>query len=411
MPKKIVLITSGQPSLNPRLVKEADALAKAGFAVTVIYQYWNDWGTEMDLQLLPSKKWKAIRVGGSPTKNNFLYWLTKIRHKAAKLLVKQFGFKFKLPEKAAGRCTFLLLKEALQQQADLYIAHNLAALPAAVLAAQKNKAKCGFDAEDFHRNETSDDPNNSDVLLKTFLEEKYFSKTNYLTASSLLITNLYQKIFPSKKINTILNIFPAVKEVYMPVLKVNKTLKLVWFSQYIGLGRGLETVFEALSKVSATDFELHLIGFLSAEMKHYLAGNSFPADIRSKIIIHPPVHPDQLIQLISQFDIGLATENSSPLNRDICLTNKIFSYIQAGLATLASDTKAQSQLLLEHPGIGKMYDKNSITNLTETLNSFFTDPEMLLSCKKTAFELGQTVLNWETESVKFLKVIEETLAD
>ncbi|RYY08097.1 MAG: hypothetical protein EOP43_01165, partial [Sphingobacteriaceae bacterium] len=132
MSNKIVLITSGQPSLNPRLVKEADTLVSAGFDVTVIYQYWNSWGTKLDEQLLPAKKWKAIRVGGSPQYKKLIYWRSRLQHKVAKVLVKRFGFKFYLAEKAIGRCTFLLLKKALQHPADLYIAHNLAALPVAV---------------------------------------------------------------------------------------------------------------------------------------------------------------------------------------------------------------------------------------------------------------------------------------
>lgn len=406
-----MLITSGQPALNPRLIKEADALTASGYQVTVIYQYWNDWGTEMDRQLLSVKPWKAIRVGGSPRENKILYWTTRIWHKAAKLLFKQLRFKFKLAERTAGRCTFILLKEALQQRADLYIAHNLAALPAAVLAAKEKKAKCGFDAEDFHRNETSDDPDNFDVLLKTFLEEKYILQINYLTTSSLHITMLYQNIFPDKKIITILNVFPKVKEVQTPVSKVNQPLKLVWFSQNIGLGRGLENVFKALEKLPETAFELHLIGFLSAEMKQYLAEISLTEDIRSKIIIHPPVHPDRLIQFISQFHIGLATETDYPLNRNVCLTNKIFSYMQAGLAVLASDTMAQSNLLSEHPEIGKIYAKNSFIDLSLILDGFYNNPELLLSCRKAAFKLGQTSLNWETESLKFLKIIKETLAN
>ena len=58
--KKVVLITSGQPSLNPRLVKEADILANSGFDVTVLYAYWNNWGTTYDNDLLSNKKWNAI---------------------------------------------------------------------------------------------------------------------------------------------------------------------------------------------------------------------------------------------------------------------------------------------------------------------------------------------------------------
>ena len=35
--------------------------------------------------------------------------------------------------------------------ADLYIAHNLAALPAARHAARRHRGRLGFDAEDYHR--------------------------------------------------------------------------------------------------------------------------------------------------------------------------------------------------------------------------------------------------------------------
>ena len=61
--KKILIITTGQPSLNPRMVKEADALSAAGHEVEVLYQYWNEWASEMDASLLKTKKWKATRIG------------------------------------------------------------------------------------------------------------------------------------------------------------------------------------------------------------------------------------------------------------------------------------------------------------------------------------------------------------
>ena len=405
---KIVLISSGQPSLNPRLVKEADALAESDYDVTVIYQYWNHWGTEMDKLLLPAKKWKAVRVGGSPTQNKALYFVTRLQYKAAKTLLKWFGFKALLAERAAGRCTFILLKEALQRPADLYIAHNLAALPAAVLAAQKNKSKCGFDAEDFHRQEATDDVNSIDFKLITSIENKFIPNLNYLSVASPLIGAAYNQIYHHEP-TCILNVFPKLSN--RENTSLNKPLKLVWFSQYIGFGRGLELVFEALNELAELNFELHLIGFLSTKMADFIQNNAGLKSVISKIIIHKPLPPDQLISYISQFDIGLATETGQPLNRDICLSNKIFSYIQAGLSVLASNTTAQKQLLSAHPEIGKIYDKNSITSLTAALNSFYVDDELLLSCKKNAFVLGQTTLNWETESIKFLSLVEATLAD
>lgn len=134
---KVVLITSGQPSLNPRLVKEADTLFDAGYDVTVIYQYRNDWGTKLDDNLLSQKKWRAIRAGGSPGTDVFIYWLSRTLYKTGQILIKGFGLKHGLAEIAIGRCAALLTSEASKFQADLYLAHNLAALPAAVRAAKK----------------------------------------------------------------------------------------------------------------------------------------------------------------------------------------------------------------------------------------------------------------------------------
>lgn len=409
---KIVLITSGQPALNPRLVKEADALAGSGYQVTVIYQYWTYWGTEIDKELLPKKKWKAVCVGGSPKENKALYWTTRIQYKAAKILVKYVGFKFKLAERTIGRCTFLLLKEALLHPADLYIAHNLAALPVAVLAAQKNKVKCGFDAEDFHRNETSDDPTHPDVLLKSFLEEKYISKTDYLTASSWPITRLYQKLFPGKKITTVLNAFPVVKEVSLPIVKKDKLLKLFWFSQTIGLDRGLQDILSALKFSEDKLVELHLLGFINNEISRridtIIAGLAFQK--KPVIVFHQPINPDQLPIFTSQFDVGLALEPNYPLNRDICLTNKIFTYLQAGLAIIASDTVAQKQFINENPGLGFCYEKGNTQQLAAILKRYVEEPDLLRNTKKKSYQAARLSLNWETESIKFLKVVAETLA-
>ena len=67
--KKIVLITTGQPSVNPRIVKEADTLQAAGFDVIVLYSYFIDWAQEKDKVLLNSALWKYEIVGGSKIAN------------------------------------------------------------------------------------------------------------------------------------------------------------------------------------------------------------------------------------------------------------------------------------------------------------------------------------------------------
>ncbi|TCC96221.1 glycosyltransferase family protein [Pedobacter hiemivivus] len=404
---QILLITSGQPSLNPRLVKEADALSSAGHNVTVLYAYWNEWGTKFDHALLKSKKWKAIRIGGAPKRNKASYFLTRLIHKLATIGAKKVSIPF-FAETAIARSSFMLSMAAKKYQADLYIAHNLGALPAAVKAAQHNRKPCGFDAEDFHRNEVSDDPHNFDVKLKTYIEQKYLPKTSYLTASSPQITAAYQVLFPSKAIVTILNVFSSVSAVSIPKTDPISPIKLFWFSQTIGSQRGIETLIQTLNILPAGSFELHLLGgFQHQGSKAYF--EKLRAPNLYDLHFHPPIAPDELINFAAQFDIGLALEPSFSKNNDLALSNKIFTYLQAGLAVIASNTTAQRHLLTTHPEFGRLYETGDTRSLSNALLQYTENRDQLDQARQASLMLARNKFNWEIEQVKFLKVIQQTL--
>lgn len=407
--KNIVLITSGQPSLNPRLVKEADALADAGYQVTVIYQYWNNWGTALDKELIQQKKWKAIRVGGDPENEPLAYWQSKILQKMAKMAQKFFGFGNYFAEIILNRAVFKLYKAASEVQAPLYIAHNLGALPAAIWAAQQNKSKCGFDAEDFHRFEVSDHQLDFDVRLKTYLEDKYIPKLTYLSTASPLISAAYQNLYQSQHPTTILNTFPKQS------LAPNKTnpsnsLKLFWFSQTVGINRGLEAVIKAMGSLKDLDIELHLLGNYDEAIQNRFAEIANESGLKTnRLFYNRPLPADEIFEFANQFDVGLATEMSSPKNRDICLTNKIFTYVQSGLAIIASNTSAQQQLLSKYPDMGFIYEQANNETLISALKLYYTDRTLLASHQKKATNYANASLNWEQEKHIFLAIIEAQL--
>lgn len=402
--KKILFITSGQPSLNPRLVKEADTLADAGYIVTVLYMYWNAWGANFDKELITSKKWKAVRVGGDPEHKTNLYFLSRVIYKLAKTVNRKTKGRF-MADIAAARASYFLIREAKKHVAELYIGHNLGALPAVVNAAKANNKPCGFDAEDFHRYEITDDDNNSDVILKTQLENKYIPQLNYFTTSSPQIASAYEKAFAGLTPVVLLNVFPK-SEVLITAAGTKKPLKLFWFSQTIGPARGLDDIVNALLLLNKPDVELHLLG------DHSIAGEDFINYIKKSGInvkFHPPIHPDKLIPFASRFDIGLALENKVPINRDICLTNKIFTYMQAGLAIMASDTTAQTAFIKKNATIGQIYIAGDSKALAADISRYYEDRNLLLKAKTESLRLAQQHYNWEVEGVKFLKTVEHIL--
>ena len=400
--KKIVLISSGQPSLNPRLVKEADALTGAGYDVTVLYAYWNDWGTEHDEQLFAGKAWKAIRLGGDPVQKRFKWFLSRLFHRISRAVVQKTGDYKSFADCAISRSSYFLKKGAKKHKADLYIAHNLGALPAAAHAAARNKKAYGFDAEDFHRREIDDDPDSFHYKICSYLEDKYLPGANYITASSPMIADQYAALY-KRPVTSVLNVFPKAAGITI-VKNEKKPLKLFWFSQTIGPGRGLELVVQAIGQ-SGVKCELHLLGKPVDGYKQSLSQLAQDAGIANyNLYFYEPVKASQIFSIASQFDIGLASETGSCLNRDISLTNKIFTYIQCGLAVAASNTRAQSSLLEQYPQTGGVY-KNA-ADLSAMLNKYHKNRELLHQTKTAAWQTGQTELNWEMESKKFLKVIE-----
>ncbi|HEY9535079.1 MAG TPA: hypothetical protein VIQ77_11100 [Mucilaginibacter sp.] len=403
MTKKIVLISSGQPALNPRLVKEADSLSEKGYDVTVLYAYWNAWGTMLDKKLLTKKKWKAIRVAGSADDQSLTYFISRLVYKFANSVTRISGSML-LAEKAIGRSCSYLIAEAQKHSADLYIAHNLAALPAAVKAAKKHKAKCGFDAEDMHRYEVSNNEHSPHFKLARYIEDHYLPQVEQFNTSSPLITAAYQKLYPHKEPITIRNVFPKTN---IKLGKHTGSIKLFWFSQTIGPDRGIEDIIGALKTFNSSQIELHLLGNQPAHNQDFIDRlNASGINVK----FHDPIPPDEIINFASQFDIGLALETGSPYNRDICLTNKIFTYIQSGLAMLASDTAAQTNLLQKYPNCGLLYKKGNPESLAGCLKQYVNNPEDLHNTQRYNFELGQSTLNWENESQQFLKLVQQTLS-
>lgn len=403
--KKIILLSSGQPSVNPRLVKEANALYEAGYNVFVIYSYWTDWALESDKVLFKTIKWVPILAGGSPFNDQWLFYYTRFRLKIANFLLGKIGLHLLVAECAKSRTYSEILKAAKSFKADLYIAHNLSALPIAIKAANYHKVKCGFDAEDFHRQEVSDNIHSKEYKLAKYLEDKYLPQVDYITAASPLIAAEYKQLYPQLSPVIINNVFSSSIQ-NLPNFKNWEGLRLFWFSQTIGKGRGLEDVIKAIGILKKENISFTLLGNVTSVVKEYLVDLASANGLKpSQLIFLDPVVPDDIFQLASQYDVGLAIELKIPYNRDICLTNKIFTYLTSGLAIIASETQAQKQFMQAHPAAGKTYPIGEIEKLAENIRYYFENADKLQKTKEASFALGKKELNWEKESEKLIELI------
>ena len=407
----ICLLTPGQPSINPRLVKEADALVEAGHDVRVLCSHMVSWADVADRNLLAKRKWTCSYVGGN--NGSLLYAWTRLRHGLVRRFAGSSSGDSGLGVRALTRVTPELSAAAVQCRADLYIAHYTGALAAAGQAAKQNGSSVAFDAEDFETGyyDLKSGPQKIDRLLED-VERRYLQECRYVTAASPGIASAYHVKYGIPMPTTILNVFPlADRPLAFRTTSPTGPLRLYWFSQTLGPGRGLEDVIRAMGRLRDCRLELHLQGFARPKHRQYLQEVAIAAGVPDQtILFHPPVEPGELIRSVAEFDVGLALEQPESVNRRICLTNKIFAYLLAGNAIAATTTAGQRGILETIGEAGFLYEPGDIDALARGLRNWSQDRAMLQRARQESWLWGTHRFNWETEKRKFLQVIEGVLA-
>ena len=401
--KSIVLITNGQPSTNPRAVKEATALAAAGYEVSFIYNFWAEWGLPFDEKIKkdnPAINW--IMAGADPINNKVAYNFSRLRHKYYRWLNKLFPKNISFAKQATIRGFSSLSKTASKMEAGLYIAHNLGALPVAAAAAKKYNSKYAFDAEDYHRGQST--KGSLEYIRTLLLEDNYLPGTSYITAASPLIGDQCTKHY--QKLVTVINNVFSLKYLAKEIKEPSKPLKLFWFSQTIGKGRGLEDIILALKEMPLEEFSLTLLGNYDESIKKYFTelGRKEKQQVAIKFL--HPVSAEEIFEIAAQHDIGLALETGKDENNNLALSNKIFTYLLAGNAIIFSETKAQYGFYLENSEIGNIYKTGNIVALKKILFSYLNNLNVLKKKKEDSFKLGREKLNWEMENRKFIEILQ-----
>lgn len=398
-PPRLCLVTPSHVASNPRLVKEADALQAAGYAVHVVAHRYFSTLDQDDAAIYAGAKWTHSVVDST---TGLTSYSSKFRRRLLRIALRRG---LPLNPRRAGNAHHhaieALATVAMRTGAQLYIGHCLAGLAAAAIAARRTGALYGFDAEDFHRAETDfveQDPQEQAIV--TALEEAYLPGCRHFTAASPLIGQAYAGSCGITLPNTVLNVFPLSESPPAPVRRPRPTTehpaRIYWFSQTIGPGRGLEEILPVLAAMR-TPVELHLRGFISPEYRKLLNQAASQAGL-----VRPPVYHDfapmsAMVRLAADYDLGLSLEASRPKNRDLCLTNKIFTYVLAGLPQLVSPTSAHHALAADLGPAAIVADLQNPDVLAARLDAWFADCASVEAARSHAWHLGQTRYNWEYE--------------
>jgi hypothetical protein len=393
---RVTVVTAGHLSTCPRMLKSADAFAAAGYRVRVVATCHEPWAAETDRDLRSRRRWPVTVIDYRRGDSGLTYWRTGARYRAARAVSAAAG-PAKTPlgvvSRAFARVHTELVRAASSGPADLLYGGTTGALAAVAEAARRQSIPYGIDLEDFHSGE-SDGPGAAfDNALAARVEAPVLAGAAFTTTSSEAIASAYRDRYGIDA-SVVHNTFPLPSEPPDFSRGDLSTLRLYWFSQTIGPGRGLEEAIVAAGRAGIAA-ELALRGRALPGYLDTLRGLQAAHAPRLAVVHHPPASPDAMIDAARGCDVGLALELMAVTNRQLCLTNKAFTYILAGMAVAISDTPGQHALGVDLGHGAALVAPGDVDALAAVFARWAGDPAGLDCAKRTAWSAAVRRWNWE----------------
>lgn len=400
---RVCLVTPGYLSSTPRVVREADALSAAGFDVRVAFtqgpltqlQLWDD-------DLLASRAWSASVCRWNPARpeaKRRYYW-SGVRHRLAQAVPAGGWAVPGVVERAEGRVFPELRAVAASQSAEIFIGHYPIGLAAAAHAAARYGARLGYDVEDLYAETFPVNAAWSKPRARILrIESRYVPRCSHISAVSGPVARAFAEMFPARVPVVVHNCLPWADRARLDgqrLDRVDTSLSLFWFSQTVGLDRGLQDAILAMG-TAGVPIDLHLRGHAPPDVRRALSEIALGAGVQSRLHFQPPCRPDELLSRAAEHDVGLALETEDAVNRRLTVTNKLFTYMTAGLALSVTDLPGQRSVMDTCPAAGCVHQRGDVRQMAEHYRAWSRNPDLLAAARNAALEAARVRWNAERE--------------
>lgn len=381
----------GRARTDVRVMRAARTLVEAGFAVTVVDIEWKR--SEPPEENIGGIQVKHILAPNWYTARRFKPWFLI---QAAWLLI---------------RATLHML---LHTSADVYHAHDANALPASYFAARLRRKPLIFDSHELPLSNEMESacwrglirlfsgllaimvPRCAGVITVS-PPIAHDIHRRYAGPGVTLIRNVpgYRAVLKSDRLRQYLGLGPAVRiALYQGVLQAN---------------RGLDRLIRA-ARFLKQDITIVLMGPDTEGIQPHLETLISSEGVADRVKIVPPVPYANLLDWTASADIGLliyAPDES--LNIKMCLPNKLFEYLMAGLPVLASQLDAVSDILSTYD-VGQLVSSLAPADIGAAINTLCADGAAYARMRHNALVAAQQDLCWEKESQRLIHLYRQILA-
>jgi hypothetical protein len=395
MMPRICIVTAGHLSTCPRMLKAADALHGAGYQVRVVSVNHTAWATGADRIVMDTRRWEWTPVDYARATARVTQIATGARLRAAQAVSVVAGAShtpIAVTIRAISRAHDEIVRAATTSPADFVYGGTTGALAAVAESAARLRVPYALDLEDFHSAEQGGADGAHMGALVERIEREVLGRARFLTAASPMIAEAYVDKYGVHPI-TIHNTFSIVALPAIPAAG-GGPLRVYWFSQTLGPGRGLEDLLYALGRIGAPS-ELHLRARPMSEYLQSLRVAQRASAPQLTLVLHDPAPPDEMVACAQPYDAGFSGEETAVVNHRLCLANKIFTYLAGGVPVILSRTPAQAAFAPTIGSAALTYECGDVDGLASVVGRFAADAAQRRDARCAARAAADRRWHWE----------------
>lgn len=365
-PRVISCVTSDLVT-DQRVHRAAHTLQQNGFSILLVGRQKND-SQQMPARVYPTKRFKL--------------WFEK-----GPLFYACYNIKL-----------FIYL---LFSKFDILLANDLDTLSACFLIAKIRGKKLVYDSHEYFTGvpELQSRPHIQQIWK--IIEQFIFPKLKQVYTVNTSIAQLYEQAYnvPVKVIRNIPELkvlapsqnFPVPKD--LPIILVQ--------GAGINIDRGIEEAVEAMQFVHTA--RLLIIG--GGDVIDSLKALSKQLQLEEKVFFVAKMSLEKLKSYTLHCSLGLSLDKDTNINYRFSLPNKLFDYIHAGMAVLATPLP-EIKAVIDQYQIGTFINNHHPKHIAAVINDIFANPAQLQIWQRKALDASK-ILNWQEEQKVLLEIFSQ----
>ncbi|HEY8439658.1 MAG TPA: glycosyltransferase [Candidatus Limnocylindrales bacterium] len=294
--------------------------------------------------------------------------------------------------------------------ADVHHANDMDTLPAALAAAERDRASVVYDSHEIYLESSfhARQPGWLRWVMRRWERAMAARAAAVITINDVCAAELRTRLRP-KRIVVVHNCPPRWTPPPEPEDRIRRALGIAPTERVVlchggfRAGRGIEETAAAMTAAGLERAHLVLMGQTTDVVDRVL--RSFPD--RDRVHVLAPVPPDDVVAWVAGADVDVMVLLPRELNHVVSTPNKLFESIAAGVPVVSSDFPARRSIVAGDPDgpLGELCDPTDPGAIGRAIRHLLDrDDAARAALRQRILHAAHERWNWETESRKLVEL-------